>query len=90
MESYGEKYLERKLNDRMNRLGGRCLKLATLHHAGLPDRICLFPGGRLLFAEVKETGVKPTKLQLLIHSQLRALGFKVSVIDHLQQIEQLC
>ena len=41
-------------------------------------------GGYVGFAEIKTTGKKPTKIQLLIHSKLEALGLKVFIIDDLE------
>jgi hypothetical protein len=29
------------------------LKLPAIHNAGLPDRLCLFPGGEVVFVELK-------------------------------------
>lgn len=44
----------------------------------------LCQGGYVGFAEIKTTGKKPTKIQTYIHEKLRALGFKVFVIDDLE------
>ena len=41
-------------------------------------------GGYVGFAEIKTTGKEPTKIQTYIHEKLRALGFKVFVIDDLE------
>lgn len=76
-----EKLIERKLVQKVNAVGGMCIKLLTHQLIGLPDRMCLFPGGRIVFVELKTTGKKPRKIQEVIHSKLRALGFKVEVID---------
>lgn len=84
-----EKIIDRRLSDEVNRCGGICLKLVTLHIIGLPDRLCLFPGGKAIFAELKTTGQKPRKIQLYMHSRLRALGFEVRVIDTLEGVDKL-
>lgn len=84
-----EKLLERKLVKNIKDVGGWCLKLPAIHHAGIPDRLCLFPGGEVVFVEVKTTNEKPKKLQLAIHRKLRKLGFTVLVIDKSTQIEDL-
>ncbi len=76
-----EKSLERKLKKEIERLNGFCIKLLALHISGIPDRLCLLPGGRIFFAEIKTTKQKPKAIQLLIHARLRSLGFKVYVID---------
>ena len=52
----------------------------------MPDRIILMPKGRFAFAELKVKGKKPRTLQLSRHRLLRNLGFKVYVIDDVEQI----
>jgi hypothetical protein len=85
-----EKLLERKLKKTVEReLGGQVLKLLSTYKVGLPDRLCILPGGRVFFAEVKTTKQKPTKIQLLVHRQLQALGFNVEIIDTSEQIQNL-
>ena len=87
MNIESEKLLERKLCSKMEGLGGWCLKLLSAHITGLPDRLCLFSGGRILFVELKTTGKKPRKIQLFTHNKLRSLGFRVEVVDTSEQIE---
>lgn len=76
-----EKKLEKNLREGITKLGGFCIKLEATFIAGLPDRLCLLPGGIIFFAEMKTTNKKPTKIQLWIHRKLQKLGFKVFVID---------
>lgn len=84
-----EKLIERRLADRVKKSGGLCLKLATLHVMGLPDRLCLLPGGRAIFVELKTTGQKPKKIQICMHSRLKAIGFEVHVIDTIESVDEL-
>lgn len=85
-----EKRLESLLKSTVERdLKGWCLKLLSVHITGLPDRLCLLPGGRLFFAEIKTTKKKPRKIQLLVHEKLRNLGFQVYVIDTYSQISKI-
>jgi len=84
-----EKDLERKLNRGVKKLLGLTFKFVPLFVAGIPDRICLLPGGRIFFAEIKTTKQKPKKLQLFWHAKLRKLGFRVEVIDTSEQIENI-
>ena len=76
-----EKTIERKLVNSVNAAGGLCPKFVSPGMDGMPDRLVLMPGGRLLFVELKAPGKKPRPLQLRRHAQLRALGFRVSVLD---------
>ena len=85
-----EKKLERSLKNSVEvKLKGVCLKLLSAHITGLPDRLCLFPGGKILFVELKTTNQKPRRIQLFIHNKLRSLGFRVEVVDTSEQIERL-
>lgn len=85
---YSEKYLERKLVERIKAAGGLCLKFASVTEAGYPDRLCLMPHGRTLWVELKTTGRKPTKLQEIRHQELRERGFAVYVVDDMITLEQ--
>lgn len=89
MKIESEKLLERKLRVKVEELGGYCWKLPAIHISGIPDRICLLPGGRVFFAEIKTTKEAARKLQLLWHRKLKELGFAVYVIDTSEQIEDL-
>ena len=52
----------------------------------MPDRLVLMPGGKLCFMELKAPGRKPHPLQVRRIKQLRALGFKVFVVDGKEKI----
>jgi len=83
-----EKLLESKFTTEVKKLGGWSFKLLSTYVTGLPDRICLFPGGRLFFIELKTTKKKPSKIQLIVHAKLQRLGFEVHVIDTTEKINQ--
>lgn len=76
-----EKVVERKLVEAVKANGGMCIKLLCDQLTGLPDRMCLFPNHKIVFVELKTTGRKPKRIQLFMHDKLRALGFRVEVID---------
>jgi len=84
-----EKYLDKKLSELIKKIGGWSIKLVAAHVTGLPDRLCLLPGGRLFFAEIKTTKKKPTLIQLSIHKKLRKLGFQVYVVDTSEVIKNI-
>lgn len=84
-----EKLVERKLVELCKLNGGLCLKLLSFHNIGLPDRMCLFPKAKIVFVELKTTGEKPRAIQLFMHDKLRALGFRVEVIDTVEQVNNL-
>lgn len=76
-----EKDIEKYLRDRVKAAGGRAYKFISPGNDGVPDRLVCFSGGRTVFVELKAPGRKPTALQQLQHERLRALGFRVWVID---------
>jgi hypothetical protein len=84
-----EKVLEKKIKDTVIGMGGLSIKLLSNYVRGLPDRLCLLPGGRVLFVEVKTTGEKPRPIQVLMHMTLRRLGFQVEVIDTSVRIKEV-
>ena len=84
-----EKNIETALVRAVRKHGGLALKFVSPGMAGVPDRILLFPGGRVAFAELKAPGKKPRPLQIHRHDQLRALGFQVYVVDSMEKLNQL-
>lgn len=87
--STSEKYLERKLVERIKAKGGLCLKLLSNHFLGLPDRMCLLPGGIIFFCEIKTTGFVRSARQALVHRKLIQLGFKSYLVDSMEIINEL-
>lgn len=81
-----EKFIEQKLATAVKSKGGIALKFVSPSYAGMPDRLILMPGGMMAFAELKAPGMKPRALQVARHEMLRRLGFKVYVIDGIEQI----
>lgn len=81
-----EKQVEQKLVQAVKQRGGICLKFVSPGFAGMPDRLILFPGGRLAFAELKAPGEKPRRLQTARHKLLMRLGFQVYAIDSVERI----
>ena len=84
-----EKAIELKLVKEVGKNKGLCLKLVCAGFFGMPDRMVLLPKGKLGFVEVKAPGKKPRAMQIVRHKQLRALGFKVYVLDGEEQIERI-
>lgn len=84
-----EKDIESYLCKQVKTLGGLALKWVSPGFDGVPDRIILLPGGRVVFAELKDTGKTPRKKQRYRHQQLRALGFEVFVPDSYTAVDKL-
>lgn len=81
-----EKQIEQKLVQSVKSAGGVAPKFVSPGFAGMPDRLILLPDGHIGFAELKAPGKEPRPLQLARHQLLRKLGFKVYVIDSIEQI----
>ena len=77
------------MRERCKALGWMCIKLTSQYQRGLPDRLILMPGGCVCFAEIKTTGKKPTALQRVTHERLRALGYRVEVVDTTESLDNL-
>ena len=84
-----EKHIEKELAARTRVMGGIAPKFTSPGFDGMPDRLVLLPGGRMGFVELKAPGKKSRALQEARHRLLRRLGFKVYVIDEINQIDSV-
>ena len=84
-----EKDVERKLIQAVRHSGGLALKFVSPGFNGVPDRMLLLMGGKVAFCEVKAPGEKPRPLQVHRMEQLRKMGFRVYVIDSVEQIRSV-
>lgn len=76
-----EQDIEEKLRKLVKRYKGRCLKWVSPGEAGVPDRIVLLPGGRIVFVETKRPkDGKLSPLQNYWGGTLRSLGFEAWVV----------
>lgn len=84
-----EKDIEKELAARTRAMGGIAPKFTSPGFDGMPDRLVLLPHGRMGFVELKAPERKPRPLQMARHRLLRRLGFKVYVIDGIEQIDSV-
>lgn len=90
-----EAYFERKLckaveaiRDDQTGMKCKCLKFVSPGCTGVPDRLILIPGGKLLFVEMKKPGEHERARQVYMQACLAVMGFEVlSTIDSLEKIE---
>ena len=80
-----EKEIEAKLVKMVKYRGGLCLKWVCPGWAGVPDRIVLLPGGKIVFVELKRPsgGVISSRQRWWAH-KLTMLGF-----DHVYLYDEL-
>ena len=85
-----EKDIEKKLIDMVEKYNGLCRKWVCPGWAGVPDRIILLHGGRIIFAETKRPkGGKLSELQKWWRKKLRSMGFSVHVVWNEQDVENV-
>lgn len=88
LQLHSEKKLESKLIRVVRAKNGACIKIQGIGNKGMPDRLCLLPGGKVWFVELKKPGKKPDNLQLVMHQVLRNMGFSVFVVSNEQELKQ--
>lgn len=84
-----ESYIENKLRTKIKALkcGALCLKFVSPGFMGVPDRIILLPGAKVIFAELKKPKETERARQKYVHHLLRGLGFDVfSSVDSLEKV----
>jgi len=81
-----EKIVESKFSKAVKAKDGLAVKFVSPSFNGMPDRMVMFPGGRIGFVEVKAPGKTPRPLQRSRHRLLRRMGFLVFVLDSPEQI----
>lgn len=84
-----EKEIEKKLVDGIRRLGGRAYKWVSPGSNGVPDRIIVMPGGRILFVELKTSTGVVSKLQKMQIRMLSQMGCDVRVVFGMDGVQDL-
>ena len=85
-----ERDIERALVGMVKKNDGLCLKWTCPGWSGVPDRIILLPGGRIIFVELKRPkGGKVDPLQLWWREKLKALGFRHYIVRNRTDINML-
>ena len=81
-----ESVIERKLVNEVKKRGGLAVKFVSPGLDGVPDRLVLFPGGKMAFVELKAPGKNMRPIQERRARQLTALGFRVYCVDNKEMI----
>lgn len=81
-ESRIEKYFKKQVE----KIGGKAYKWNPTGVIGVPDRMVLLPGGKVVFVELKAPGKKLRKIQEYRAEELRRLGFQVECLDTIEKV----
>ena len=84
-----ERQIEKRLVAKAKAMNGLALKWVAPSFAGVPDRIVFFPGGRVVFVELKRPGGKLRPIQERVIGLLRGLGADVRVIDSMEAVDAI-
>lgn len=86
-ESTFENYVVKKIRS----VGGRAFKWVCPGMTGAPDRICVFPGGRIIFIELKRPGLDDGRSvrQKKVCRLLRGLGCDVRRIGEKDEFREM-
>lgn len=82
-----EKDIERKLVQEVKALGGMCLKFTSPGLAGVPDRIVMLPGGRIIFVEMKAQHGRLSQQQQAVLARFTRLGVDWAVVSTPQLLD---
>ena len=75
-----EKRIESRLGRMIQRHGGLWYKFVSPGQPGVPDRIAVLPGGRIVFVELKTETGRLAMLQQWQLGRLREMGAEVFVV----------
>lgn len=91
-----ESDVEAYLVERVEALGGEIRKVQWIGRNGAPDRVVMFPGGRLLWIELKTPGGArkfPSdwreRAQAREHERLRRVNQLVFVVDSPEGVDEV-
>lgn len=90
-----ERTVEKAVCSYVKKCGGKAYKWVSPGETGVPDRLCIFPGGVVVFVELKRPGVKDGRSvrQKKVQNKLIALGCNVmphvnSLADFKQELKE--
>lgn len=82
-----ETRVEAHLRAAVTGLGGLCFKLAPTT-AGLPDRLVVWPDGRVRLVEVKAPGGRLRPIQRVMHDRLAERSVDVAVLSSVEDVDE--
>ena len=82
-----EAKIEDYLIARVKALGGETRKVVYQGRKGAPDRMCVLPGGHIVFVECKRPGEKPDARQQEELAWLQRMGCHAISVDSKEKID---
>lgn len=82
-----ESQIEAKLGKMVRAKGGLYFKFVSPGNPGVPDRLILLPGGRIIFAELKTEIGRLAAIQKWQISEMQKRGADVRVLKGLEQVK---
>lgn len=82
-----ETKVEAHFTRRVKGLGGWAIKLIPAIR-GIPDRLAILPGGRIIFVELKAPDGTVKVHQSIVHRRLASLGSPVAVLPTLEAVDE--
>lgn len=82
-----EKQIESKLVQSVKIKNGIAVKFYSPFFTGMPDRMVMLPGGRLVFVELKAPRGRLAERQKVVGQLLSKMGFEVRVITTMGQLD---
>lgn len=83
-----ESTIEARLVREVKKRGGLCYKFTSPGSPGVPDRIVILPGGRIVFVELKTEIGRLAKVQKWQIEELRKRGAEVRVLKGLDPVKE--
>ncbi|MCI5924659.1 MAG: VRR-NUC domain-containing protein [Oscillospiraceae bacterium] len=82
-----ESVIETRLRNGVKAMGGICWKFVSPGTAGVPDRLIILPGGKMIFVELKSDTGRTLDIQKHRITELRNIGADVRVLKGLSQVK---
>ncbi len=84
-----ERTVEQHLVHGLDQIGVPCEKFIPDHRRGMPDRLALLPGGRVIWIELKAPGGRLSEIQQVTHHKMEKLGQIVKVVWSIEEADKL-
>lgn len=83
-----EKNIEEWLTKQVEGMGGMALKFVSPGSPGVPDRICIFPGGKIYFVELKKESGRMSDIQKWQRARFEGMGCRFYVVHGMKEAKE--